>query len=258
MLSSAFTWDNANVLAVIARDAYLEPKEFKKKWKKAKFIEGDDTQCYVWPVPPPTGAGNSNQLVVVFRGTEPRSLEDIKTDLKFKKTASDGGGEVHYGFKDALDDVWEKLHKTFKNNTLYFCGHSLGGALATLAAGRVNTEKCQLYTFGSPKCVDQKWISQQVYSSHAWRFRNNNDVVTKVPFMGYKHFGHIMYFDYRGDWKQHFSKWYLAGQWCIGNAIGLINLRWDSFGDHSIENYIDNILKHCEKTKDEDLPEEVE
>ena len=31
MLSHAFTWDNANILACMARDAYLEPKEFKKK-----------------------------------------------------------------------------------------------------------------------------------------------------------------------------------------------------------------------------------
>ena len=33
MLSHAFTWDNANILACMSRDAYLEPKEFKKNTK---------------------------------------------------------------------------------------------------------------------------------------------------------------------------------------------------------------------------------
>ena len=65
MLSHAFTWDNANILACMARDAYLEPKEFKKKYKKAKFIENDGTECYVWPVPPPEGVGKSTTYTVV-------------------------------------------------------------------------------------------------------------------------------------------------------------------------------------------------
>ena len=45
MLSHAFTWDNANILACMSRDAYLEPKEFKKKYKTPKFIENDGTEC---------------------------------------------------------------------------------------------------------------------------------------------------------------------------------------------------------------------
>ena len=248
MLSHAFTWDNANILACMSRDAYLEPKEFKKKYKKAKFVENDGTECYIWPVPPPEGGGKSNQLVVVFRGTEPTSWEDIKADLQFARTTAESGvGFVHYGFKDALDDVWEKLQKNFKDNFLFFCGHSLGGALATLAAGRVNTEKCHLYTFGSPKCVDKQWVDSMVFSSHAYRFRNNNDVVTKVPTFGFKHFGRMMYFDVDGHFKQHFNKWYLLGQWILGNARGLKNFSWDSFSDHSMENYVDHILAQCEK-----------
>ena len=62
MLSNAFTWENANILAVMSRDAYLEPKEFKKKYKKAKFIEADGTQCYVWPSPAP--AADSFPIVI--------------------------------------------------------------------------------------------------------------------------------------------------------------------------------------------------
>ena len=246
MLSNAFTWENANILAVMSRDAYLEPKEFKKKYKKAKFIEADGTQCYVWPSPAPQGGGKSNQLVIVFRGTEPTSWEDIKTDLQFSRTTSDAKGFVHYGFKDALDDVWDKLEKHFKDNFLFFAGHSLGSALATLASGRVNTEKCHLYTFGSPKCVDKTWVDAMVFSSHAYRFRNNNDIVTKVPFFGFKHFGKMMYFDADGNWKNHFTKWYLLGQWFKGNLTGLKNLKWDSFSDHSIDNYINYCLNHHE------------
>ena len=107
-----------------------------------------------------------------------------------------------------------------------------------------------MYTFGSPKCADNVWVDHMKFSSHAYRFRNNNDIVTKVPTFGFKHFGRMMYFDVNGDFKHHFNKWYLLGQWVLGNARGLKKLSWDSFSDHSMEQYVDHIVKQAEKEHD--------
>ena len=51
-------------------------------------------------------------------------------------------GRVHRGFKREVDDLWPRLEKALKNNTLplWFAGHSLGGAMATICASR-----CQLF-----------------------------------------------------------------------------------------------------------------
>ena len=56
----------------------------------------------------------------------------------------------------------------------------------------------------------------------------------------------MMYFDVDGFFKHHFNKCYLLGQWCKGNLRGLRNFSWDSFSDHSMEDYVENIHRQCE------------
>ena len=45
-------------------------------------------------------------------------------------------GRVHRGFKREVDDLWPRLEQALVNNTrpLWFAGHSLGGAMATICA----------------------------------------------------------------------------------------------------------------------------
>ncbi len=47
-------------------------------------------------------------------------------------------GWVHRGFKREVDDLWPRLEQALVNNTrtLWFTGHSLGGAMAAICAGR--------------------------------------------------------------------------------------------------------------------------
>ena len=54
----------------------------------------------------------------------------------------------------------------------------------TIGGVRINNEKVRLYTFGSPKCVDKDVVNNVSIGGHSWRFRNNNDLVTKVPPIG--------------------------------------------------------------------------
>ena len=64
---------------------------------------------------------------------------------------------VHAGFQFALNSVWDRTSTLLEgyraaNPTapVFFTGHSLGAALATLAIARFRGGKAALYTFGSP------------------------------------------------------------------------------------------------------------
>src|SRR5262249_54451343 len=80
---------------------------------------------------------------------------------------------------------------------VWLTGHSLGAALATLAAARwAAGHRVQgLYTFGSPRVGNAAFAA--TVPGPCYRFVNNNDVVTRLPppglFAGYRHVGVLKY-----------------------------------------------------------------
>lgn len=81
--------------------------------------------------------------------------------------------------------------------TVFTSGHSLGGALATLAAldlkMSLNLSDVRVITFGSPRVgnhVFTKWFEEVVGPS--WRFTHDRDIVPSVPpgYMGFHHLAH--------------------------------------------------------------------
>ncbi|MCA9453043.1 MAG: hypothetical protein KC584_10520, partial [Nitrospira sp.] len=68
------------------------------------------------------------------------------------------------------------LKEEKRDRTFWFTGHSLGAALATLAADRYGDVQ-GLYTFGSP-LVGDEGFARDFYVS-GYRFVNNNDVVAR-------------------------------------------------------------------------------
>lgn len=187
-----------------------------------------DTQCFV--------AYNDDFAIVAFRGTESDQrvddeftfehiFNDWQTDFKANQTAlGEGRGQAHTGFKTALDAVWPDLraHLTRLNDgrrTFWITGHSLGGALATLAFARTaELERFTahgLYTFGSPLVGDAGFKSYfedllRKYDIEYYRFVNNQDIVPLVPpekyvslkpslaFFHYGHVGTLKYIDRDG------------------------------------------------------------
>jgi len=139
-----------------------------------------------------------------------------------------------------------------KKPHVFFTGHSLGGALATLAASRWNTPTTHLYTFGSPRVGGKKFIQSFVFGER-YRYRNNNDIVTKVPFeiLGYKHVsgegGNFIYFDINGNVSNKFSRWYMFKQWVKGTLRGITKLKVDGFSDHGIHNYVEYCKREWQK-----------
>ena len=180
-------------MAILSGLAYKEPSEVNKKFRKhgfydTKYCNKQGAQCYVvW---------NDTDAVICFRGTEPKEMSDIKADLNaIQRKGLHNTGDVHSGFQGEINKIWdlilEKVNE-LKDHKIYITGHSLGGAMATICAKRLQEEKIEvqcLYTYGSPRVVDKRWV-KSLQIPH-YRFQNNNDVVCKVPFwiMGYRHHG---------------------------------------------------------------------
>ena len=121
--------------------------------------------------------------VLVFRGTD--SPRDWLTNIKFAQGRDVGGGLVHDGFFDALAGVRKEVAGAVRSlDRPYFCtGHSLGAALATVAAARLSTEGAPphgVYTFGSPR-VGNRAFAKRLARLGLFRVVNRNDCVVRVP-----------------------------------------------------------------------------
>lgn len=129
---------------------------------------------------------NEKHLVLAFRGTEASSIKDIKADIKAVTKACETGGKIHSGFDEAYKqvalDIEGALNREECENTpLLITGHSLGGALATIAAKKITHRggNAACYTFGSPRVGDEVWISN--IKTPLYRVVNAADCVTVLP-----------------------------------------------------------------------------
>lgn len=131
-------------------------------------------------------ASNADFLVLAFRGTETTSVKDIRADIKAKKVSCATEGKVHQGFKESYESVAGDIQKIidqaeYEGKPLLITGHSLGGALATIAAKRLTCKAgiAACYTFGSPSVGTAEWISP--LKTPVYRIVNAADAVTLLP-----------------------------------------------------------------------------
>ena len=206
-----------------------------------EYIERDGAQVYV--------LGTDDDLVVVCRGTEPNEWNDIRADANALTDLSETVGRVHRGFKREVDDVWPLLAERLRNETrtVWFCGHSLGGAMATICAARSENldpgpELREVYTFGSPRVGTKRYINH-IDIRHV-RWVNNNDIVTRVPprWLGYGHTGMLMYLDRHGDYRRLTRSLRGADRWA-GFWNGLKKRQFDHFSDHASAGYVAHIRR---------------
>lgn len=167
---------------------------------------------------------HKDYIVAAFRGTD--ELVDWLDNIKAFPTQGPLG-KVHSGFYNAFLDVWqrEKMWDRIKQlqengldkikRPLWIAGHSLGGAMATIAAAWLAEQKIPLYgvyTYGQPRCGDESF--QIAFDSKLgkkfFRFQNNNDIVTRIPsrLMGYEHVGNFIYITHDQELKTDVSFWY--------------------------------------------------
>jgi GTP-binding protein EngB required for normal cell division len=147
------------------------------------------------------------ELVIAFRGTVPLNKEKplklqqemlINTicnglvladnsHLQNQYNSHAYEGMVHPGFAWLLEKFLPDIQDIINNsNAKQICltGHSLGGALATLAACRLinNFPPLSVYTFGSPRVGDQVFKARYERDKIPhFRFENKNDIVPHLP-----------------------------------------------------------------------------
>lgn len=224
---------NAWWLCEAATLAYSSPAVaepvFRQKalFKQVKFLSTPGgTECFV--------VSNDDFAIVAFRGSEITPLKDaphdfsnivkdwVVTNADIRVLDSVGGGKVHRGFAAGAGQVWDnglRAHiEQLPSRKVWFTGHSLGAALATVAAvlslagpqalsdgGRFGG----LYTFGSPRVGDKVFADNLKRMMTArgltyYRFANGNDLVTAVPGLStpppvtFEHAGTLLHIDGKG------------------------------------------------------------
>ena len=120
--------------------------------------------------------------VLAFRGTESDKFEDLLTDSKArqKELPEHAGCLVHTGFSDCFGCVSDRVSRlpAKRKGTLLITGHSLGAALATLAA--IDLKPDALITFGSPLVGNEK-LGSLFTGIKVRRYVNCCDLVARVP-----------------------------------------------------------------------------
>jgi hypothetical protein len=161
-----------------------EPDVVQKVWATHaglpafESFDRGGTQCYL--------VHDDRLAIVAFRGTQPDDWADLFDIVRLVPRPWDVGF-VHGGFATALDRVWPELHSAIgtlpAGCRLWLTGHSLGGALALLAAVRLGTRASGLYTFGAPRIGNATLAARvgQQFDSRSIRYVNDHDVVTHVP-----------------------------------------------------------------------------
>jgi len=196
---------NALFLARACDLAYCAEPEGPTRFRselglEAKLISVDNTQVYV--------AQNDQAIVVAFRGSEaPTTLDGLKDWLLTNANnylilpegqsgtdfaAAGVGARFHRGFLDALDMIWAPLSAAVdqavkaKERPLWVTGHSLGGALALLAAWRLQRNFVavhEIITFGAPMIGNDAAAKafEQEFSGKIYRFVDLEDLVPRLP-----------------------------------------------------------------------------
>ncbi|MDA8745369.1 lipase family protein [Rubripirellula amarantea] len=241
------------LFAELAMVAYNDLDEATRASQKMGF---DDISFYDRDGSQAFRFRNQYDCVIACRGTEPNEWNDIKADANVAAVLGETAGKVHRGFKQEVDDLWPMLETALISNDqpLWFCGHSLGGAMATICAGRcflshIDSAPEQLYTYGSPRVGNNRYVNF-VKLDH-FRYVNNNDIVTRVPpiLLGYRHCGSEVYLNRNGEIRKlsHIAR--RRDRW-KGFLRGLRKWKVDHFSDHSIHQYIDAILDACREEDD--------
>jgi hypothetical protein len=169
-------------------------------------VSGKGTEAFV--------ANAGGTLVVAFGGTDPARAADWVAD--FDIAIAPGG--VHEGFWDGVDSVWPTLAPLLAGTgDIYLAGHSLGGALAVLAAHRIALEGsangidadriAAVCTFGMPRAGDDRFANLYGREHGLWtrtyRLRHGSDIVPTVPpacdpYLRFRHVGQLLRCPQRG------------------------------------------------------------
>ncbi len=195
-----FMWETAYSAGLASHLAYSEAIDVngtvRDHWQlqTCESLSLGVTQCFV--------ASSADAVLVSFRGTE--SVGDWLADLRVL-SVDQPYGTVHRGFLAAFRLVAERLDAILDrlgNRPILITGHSLGGALAVIAAAEWAQRRpvAMVYTYGQPAVGKGRFAEfmRDAYGERYVRIVNDDDIVTRVP-PTYEHVGRLIQLDRHGD-----------------------------------------------------------
>jgi triacylglycerol lipase len=223
------------MLVQASKTAYCNPPTI--------FGKHTDTQVIIHDV--------GDMVIVAFRGS--KEIEDWLTDFDVDRVAFPVGA-VHHGFSRAIRDIFDSLKSALQDPfarpvrpALYITGHSLGGALAVLAAFLLTQDGFDVqgvYTFGQPRVGDSLFCAayDRQLGDRTFRIVNQADIVPRVPglLLGYRHAGQKYFISpFHKKLELNPKFWALASadlfdisrDWVTQRQIALL-------ADHRIDRYI--------------------
>jgi triacylglycerol lipase len=203
---SDFDLTNARALMWFSQLAYETGQrdtveEVRKIWKfetitpVAKLIVSGrsnlDTRCII--------GQRGESTFIAFGGTDPLVWQNLWTDGAFVRNAAT---DIHQGFQAAFDAVVGTIDDAIdaRRTHLFIAGHSMGGALAALAATRAlqkGTEPTAVYAFGMPRLGGATFATAYNNGSlgaKTYRLVHGLDLVPRVPFakLQFFHVGRVL------------------------------------------------------------------
>ena len=267
-------WRNALFLANASDIAYYSQAEAAPKFKEllgvdAQLFSVGNTQAFVLT--------NADHIVVAFRGTEsPTSIDGLKDWLLNDALnllivpegrmgtdfiAAGVDARFHQGFINALMAIWDPMFERvtaelkMAERPLWITGHSLGGALALLAAWlflRKFVAVHQIYTFGGPMIGNPAAVAafDREFRGKIYRFVDTRDPVPQLPTVSlvaadYSHCQKAMDLGVRepGSFWKSVAANVVGGVFTGGGLTTVWNFIKERVGAHSMTTYIEHIKK---------------
>jgi pimeloyl-ACP methyl ester carboxylesterase len=173
-------FDDVQECARLARAVYLKPQ------RPIAIIQEKNTVAHIWL--------KDAKLFVVFRGSD--DALDFAENIRFAPATliGPGVGKVHNGFYDhyttiqpRLTQMLDAILKAYHGIcTVFMVGHSLGGAVATIAATLYTLPRTNLsiacITFGTPRVGDHVFVEAfEKHVSVRLRIADDRDPVVCLP-----------------------------------------------------------------------------
>ena len=146
------------------------------------------------------GAKHKGDAFFIFRGTTmANNKADVISDARIGTQFSKTGTQVHIGFNEIFKSMLKDIKEFVRSNhnemkgMIHCVGHSLGGAVATLAADWLKSQTgrtVKLYTFGQPRTglALFNWkLTSKLTAANIHRVFHSTDPVPMVPIFPYLH-----------------------------------------------------------------------
>lgn len=236
------------LLAKLCNEVYKEPHQIINSDIDLAHIfisvAYTDLQCYIFY--------NDNTIYVCFRGTS--SIKDSIIDVDINQsTFFNENVKIHNGFlkqylscRELLQYHLQHIIADFPDiKTIVSCGHSLGGALATIAAIDISlwftNHNLKCFTIGSPRVGNKafcKLFTDKI--KNTYRLVNHSDPIQYIP-MSHKYHHVCPSICFFKNNRVQIKMNNVPVQYRCCNAIKNIDFT-DMVEPHRCTTYIDNIV----------------